>query len=129
MSKAVANVLDIPMKISTEVARLSSEYTWIAWIRTGTCLIAAGFLIYKVLQQVAEAEAARQRIFFGAYDIPLVIIATGLGAVLGATVQHRLNIKKLGSDTVDVPAWLSLAMPVAISVVGILALLAVILGK
>ncbi|HEY7168943.1 MAG TPA: DUF202 domain-containing protein [Candidatus Binatia bacterium] len=127
---ATVRTLDIPTKLSIEFSCLSAEYTWMAWVRTGTCLIAFGFLIYKFFQQFDRGEAVVSAgSFFGAYEIALIMIGAGLGSVLGATVQHRASLKKIGDSFVDVPHWLLPVAALLISLLGILALLAVILQK
>jgi putative membrane protein len=65
--------------------RMALERTQMAWVRTGTSLIAFGFTIYQVLSRLpgnaSHAHAAR--------DLGLILIGTGIAAMLLAVFDYR----------------------------------------
>jgi putative membrane protein len=65
--------------------RMALERTQMAWVRTGTSLIAFGFTIYQVLSRLPEnalhAHAAR--------DLGLILIGTGIAAMVLAVLDYR----------------------------------------
>ena len=128
MAKSVAvGTVDASTKMAVEPTRLAYERTLMAWVRTGTSLISFGFTIYKFFQEFRKGEqVVPTRTLFGAHEFALIMISTGVVAVFLATLQHQGSMKKLRAQYADVPYSLSAVVAFLISILGILALLAVI---
>jgi putative membrane protein len=119
-------VLDTSTKLAVERTRLAYERTLMAWVRTGVSLISFGFTIYKFFEEFHKGEQIpRSSDLFGAREFGLVMISIGLLVVLLATIQHVRIMHKLRAQYVDVPYSLAALVALLVSVLGILALIAV----
>lgn len=119
--------LDISTRLAYDRTRLAYDRTLMAWIRTGTSLISFGFTIYKFFQfEVKKADLDITKTLIGPRQFAAIMIIIGIAALLLSTFQHRQSLKKLRAEYADVP--LSTAMIVAslVSVLGVIALIAVI---
>ena len=107
--------------------RLAYERTLMAWVRTATSLISFGFTIYKFFQYLREQRTggSSERIF-GPREYALGMISIGLVALLFATLQHVRNMKLLREKFPPVPYSEVAVLAGLISILGIVALLAVI---
>ncbi len=119
------------LSISTELALdrtlLAHDRTLMAWVRTATSLISFGFTIYKFFQYLREQEgrAPAERLL-GPREFALVMICIGLMTLALATLQYwrfRKNFKRYYEGGFP----LTMMMTGLISLLGILALMAVIL--
>jgi putative membrane protein len=110
--------------LSMERTRLSHERTMMAWVRTGTSLITFGFTIYKFFQ--IDVRAERHVGLLTPRWFALMMISTGLVALLLATIQHHLEIRRLRAAGGRVPRSLAFAIGALVSVLGLLGLLAVV---
>ena len=123
-------VLDASTKLAVERTRLAYERTLMAWVRTGVSLISFGFTIYKFFEEFGKAEQiSRTRGLFGAREFGFLMISIGLVAVLLATIQHIRIMHKLRARYVDVPYSLAALVAFLVSVLGIVALVAVFLHE
>jgi putative membrane protein len=106
-------------RLAAERTRLAHERTLMAWIRTATSLISFGFTIYKFFQALREQNvtAPHPEHAFGSRHFALLMIITGLVALVLATVQHRRDVKSLRMHYPDFPY--SLATTIAILVAGL----------
>jgi putative membrane protein len=119
-------VLDTSTKLAVERTRLAYERTLMAWVRTGVSLISFGFTIYKFFEELHRGEQIpRTSGPFGAREFGLLMISIGLVAVLLATIQHVTTMHKLRAQYVDVPYSLAAVVALLVSVLGIIALIAV----
>jgi putative membrane protein len=119
--------MDVSTKLAYDRTRLAYERTLMAWVRTGVSLISFGFTIYKFFEEFHKAEPVPVRTgLIGAREFGFIMISIGLVAVLLATIQHRLTLKKLRTLDPDVPYSLAAVVALLVSVLGILALVAVI---
>jgi putative membrane protein len=119
---------------STELALdrtfLAHDRTLMAWVRTATSLISFGFTIYKFFQYLREQEGLEPdgRVLdprrFG-----MLMISIGLVALLLATLQELRLRKKLRRVYPEAGFPLAMIMAAFISLLGILALIAVILRQ
>ena len=118
-----------PLDRSTELAfertRAAYERTMMAWIRTATSLITFGFTIYKFFQLEAPGRAPEGR-FIGARGYAFLMVSFGLVSLLLATIEHRQNIRALGAQYAGRQRSLAVLLAALISILGILALLAMI---
>lgn len=111
--------------------RMALERTQMAWVRTGASLIGFGFTIYQVISRLPQPEKALHP--YAARDLGLILIATGIGAMILAILDYRSVIDYLWSEEFKPIAGLSdkrghsRVLPVTIIVltVGIAAFLAV----
>jgi putative membrane protein len=114
---------------STELAfartRAAHERTMMSWIRTATSLITFGFSIYKFFQ-LEGLERSRQDRLIGPREFALMLVSVGLISLLLATIEHRQNIRELGAEFGGRRRSLTVALASLISVLGIIALIAMI---
>lgn len=111
--------------------RMALERTQMAWVRTGASLIGFGFTIYQVISRLPQPERALHP--YAARDLGLILIATGIVAMILAILDYRSAIDYLWSPEFKPIAGLSdkrghsRVLPVTIIVltVGIAAFLAV----
>jgi putative membrane protein len=110
--------------LSMERTRLSHERTMMAWVRTGTSLITFGFTIYKFFE--IEAKAEQHGGMLTPRWFALMMISTGLVALLLATIQHHMELRRLRAAGGQVPRSLAFAIGALVSILGLLGLLAVV---
>jgi putative membrane protein len=119
---------------STELAMdrtlLAHDRTLMAWVRTATSLIGFGFTIYKFFQYLREHEGleADGRIL-GPHRFATLMISIGLVSLLLATIQQLQLRKKLKRIYPQAGFPLATIMAALISLLGILALIAVVLRQ
>ena len=119
--------MDVSTKLAYDRTRLAYERTLMAWVRTGVSLISFGFTIYKFFEEFHKAEPVPVGAgLIGAREFGFIMISIGLVAVLLATRQHRLTLKKLRTLDPDVPYSLAAVVALFVSGLGTLALVAVI---
>src|SRR5215468_4679086 len=118
--------LDTSTKLAVERTRLSYERTLMAWVRTGVSLISFGFTIYKFFEEfhTAAQVPARARLI-SAREFGLIMISIGLVAVVLATIQHVKIMHRLRSQDREIPYSLAAVVALLVSVLGIVALMAV----
>ena len=102
-----------------------------AWIRTATSLIIFGFSIYKFFQIEIAKLTPRNEGLLGSANFALLMIAFGLVALLMATLENRRDLRLLKAEYPNIDFRLSLARIFAalVSIMGIVALIAVVLRK
>jgi putative membrane protein len=119
--------IDVSTKLAIERTRLAYERTLMAWVRTGVSLISFGFTIYKFFEEFHPAERASVRTaLIGAREFGTIMISIGLVAVLLATFQHVRIMHRLRAQYTDVAYSLAALIAFLVSVLGIVALIAVI---
>jgi putative membrane protein len=116
-------------QLAVDRTRLAHERTLLAWVRTATSLISFGFTIYKFFQYLQEKGQAREGRILGPREFALVLIGTGLIALLLATVQHRLEIKRMRALYPEVPYSLATLLAGLMSILGIIAFVAIVLRQ
>lgn len=112
--------------LATDRTRLAHDRTLMAWVRTSTSLISFGFTIYKFFQYLHEQNAVRSDRLFGPRQYALLMISVGIVALMFATAQHRRDMKKLRAEHPEVPYSFATLLAGLMSLLGVLALLAVI---
>ena len=118
----------ITTKLAYERTNLAHERTLMAWIRTATSLITFGFTIYKFFQLERGREGLGLPIqqVIGPRQFAMFMIAIGLFALAVATIQHWQNRKSLRHQGVEIPRSLAALVAGLISILGLLAIIAVI---
>jgi putative membrane protein len=118
--------LDNSTKLAIERTRLAYERTLMAWVRTGVSLISFGFTIYKFFEEFHPAQQVARTSLIGAREFGTIMISIGLVAVLLATFQHVRIMHKLRAQYSDVAYSLAALVAFLVSLLGIVALIAVI---
>ncbi len=119
----------LPIDISTQLAfertRNSYETTMMSWIRTATSLITFGFSIYKFFQ-IETPTQRQQGYLIGPREFSLILVSIGLVSLVLATLEYRGNIQALGVQYAGKRRSLAVVVAALISILGVLALLAMI---
>ena len=120
-----APALDDSTRLAFERTRNSYENTMMSWIRTATSLITFGFSIYKFFQIEAPSER-QQNYLIGPREFAIALVCIGLLSLVLATLENRQNIRTLGAQYAGKQRSLSVLVAALISILGVLALLAMI---
>ena len=89
-------------------------------------LITFGFTIYKFFEEFHKAEqVARTSGLIGAREFGTIMISIGVVAVLLATIPARAVMHKLRAQDPELPYSLAAAVALLVSLLGIIALLAI----
>ncbi len=120
-----APTLDDSTRLAFERTRNSYENTMMSWIRTATSLITFGFSIYKFFQIEAPNEKQRNYLI-GPREFAIALVCIGLLSLVLATLENRQNIRELGAQYAGKQRSLSVLVAALISILGVLALLAMI---
>jgi putative membrane protein len=130
MPDAPVRTIDAGTRLAIDRTHLAHERTLMAWVRTSTSLISFGFTIYKFFQYMVERGKATEDRLIGPREYALIMIAIGLASLAMATIQHQHSVKVMRAEFGNVvPASMSLIVAGLFSVLGILALLAVLLHR
>lgn len=117
--------LDASTRLAYDRTRLAYENTMMAWVRTATSLITFGFSVYKFFQiEMKPGEEVAS--FVGPRGFAFLMIAFGLLSLVLGTVQHVMSIRELRAQYPAVRRSVAAVLAGLISILGILALLAVI---
>jgi len=114
-----------PIPLDVARTRASYERTMMSWIRTSTSLITFGFTIYKFFQ-LEGVGRPRENYLVGPREFALMLVSIGLGALVLATLEHRQNIRMLGTQYATSTLSLSVIVAASIAALGIAALIAMI---
>jgi putative membrane protein len=117
--------LDTSTKLAYDRTRLAYENTMMAWVRTATSLITFGFSVYKFFQFDTKGAEQVQRLVTPR-GFALVMITFGLVSLLAGTVQHVTSMRQLRAQCPGIPRSVAALLAGLISILGILALLAVL---
>ena len=120
-----APTLDDSTILAFDRTRAAYERTMMAWIRTATSLITFGFTIYKFFQIEAPAGGQRNRLI-GPRGFAFILVSIGLFSLILATLEHRQNIRTLGARYAGRQRSLAVLVAALISILGVLALVAII---
>jgi putative membrane protein len=112
--------------LATDRTRLAHDRTLMAWVRTSTSLISFGFTIYKFFQYLQQQQGGRHEGRFGPRQYATLMIVIGILALVIATLQHRRDMKALRAHYPEVPYSMATVLAGLISILGVLALLAVV---
>ncbi len=119
--------LDSSTLLAVDRTRLAYERTLMAWIRTATSLITFGFTIYKFFQiELSRGVSPRSGRLIGPTQFALFMIVIGLVSLLLATLEHRRDLNALNAEYPGGRRSLARVLAALISLLGILALSAVL---
>jgi putative membrane protein len=114
-------------QLALERTHLAHERTLMAWVRTATSLISFGFTIYKFFQYMQEqGQVQPVRRLLGPPQFAQLMISIGVISLLLATLQNWHSRKKMREIYPEVPYSLATALAALISILGVLAFIAVI---
>jgi putative membrane protein len=117
--------LDTATRLAYDRTRLAYENTMMAWVRTATSLITFGFSVYKFFQFETK-EAVRVERLITPRIFGMIMITVGIVALFAATMQHVASMRQLRAQDPAIPRSLAAWLAGLISILGILALLAVL---
>jgi putative membrane protein len=120
-----APMFDDSTGLAFDRTRAAYERTMMSWIRTATSLITFGFSIYKFFQLEALGRKPQKRPI-GPREFAFALVSIGLVSLLLATLEHRQNIRALGVRYAGKQHSLAVLVAGLISMLGILALVAMI---
>jgi putative membrane protein len=121
-------------QLALDRTRLAFERTTMAWVRTATSLITFGFSVYKFFHlSTAQAAAAREAAdrVIGPREFALMMIGIGILSLLIATAQHVQSMREMRrqAPAMNIPHSLAVLVGALMSVLGVLAFVAVILRR
>jgi putative membrane protein len=122
-----AGALDVGTRLAVDRTRLAHERTLMAWVRTATSLITFGFTIYKFFQFELKGQPASPARLVGPREFALILIAIGLVALLLSTIEHRRSMQAMRAEFGPVPLSTAAVVAALVSLLGILAFVAVVL--
>jgi len=127
---AGASALPTSTELALDRTVLAHDRTLMAWVRTATSLISFGFTIYKFFQYLREHEGHEPdgRVL-GPRRFAMLMISIGLASLALATLQQWRFRKKLRRIYPEAGFSLATITAAFISLLGILALIAVILRQ
>lgn len=102
-----------PNELAVERNRLASERTLMAWIRTSLSLISFGFTIYKFMQVMLDQGLNSNLRYESPRAVGLSLIGIGTFAMIIASAQHFLYVKKLMGYKGEYIFWKDLSFVVA----------------
>ncbi len=112
--------------LAIERTLLAHERTLMAWVRTSASLISFGFTIDKFfagLRASGEIKGPQQPL--GSRTFALMMISTGLVALVLATIQHQQDTKKLRTQYNIKTRSLAVLVAGLISCLGIVGILSI----
>jgi putative membrane protein len=122
-----AITLDTGTRLAVERTWLAHERTMMAWVRTATSLISFGFTIYKFFQFDLKSREAVTNVLVGPREFALIMIATGLTALVLSFLQHRASVHSLTTMYGDVvPRSVAGLVGGLVGLLGVVAIVAVI---
>ena len=124
MTTAAGPPLDTSTRLSVERTRLSHERTLMSWVRTATSLISFGFTIYKFFSFEAGKELVRSGQWLSPREFAIIMIGTGLIALLFSAVEHRQSMQLMRVEYGVKQRSVALIVAAIVSILGLLAFLA-----
>jgi putative membrane protein len=118
--------LSISEKLAFDRTSFAHERTMMAWVRTATALITFGFAVFKFFQLELGKRPPIQQLI-GPREFAIMMIAIGVLALFMATLQHVQYTRKMRAQYVELPRSLAGVVAGLISLLGIMALIAVVL--
>jgi putative membrane protein len=122
----VREPMDRNTRLSFDRTFLAYERTLMAWVRTSSSLITFGFSIYKFFELERSGGKGFMSVqVIGPRDFSMMLIIVGVVALAMATFQHRRRLRVLKMEYENAPASTAGLVAGLISVMGLLAVVAV----
>jgi putative membrane protein len=115
-------------RLAVDRTRLAYERTMMAWGRTSTSLIFFGFTIHKFFQFRVEHGEAHTAWLLGPAQFGGLMVCIGLVTLLLASIDHRRSMNMLRTSYGPMPSSTAAAVGALIGGLGVLALVAMLLG-
>lgn len=112
-------------KLAYERTRVAYERTLMAWVKLGTSLITFGFAVYKFFQVEIKDKIDNESII-GSHYFPLILISVGLLAILLGSYEQKRDLRELRKLYIDMPKSMTTPMAMLVSILGVLAMIAII---
>jgi putative membrane protein len=125
MTTSKPPTLDTGTRLAIDRTRLAYERTMMAWIRTAASLISFGFTIYKFFELELKGPAPPARLI-GPRGFAVLLISTGLAALVMAGIQHRESLRLMKEMYGDLPRSVAGPVGALVGVLGIAALIGVL---
>ena len=107
---------------------IAAERTLMAWIRTSISMIGLGFTIYKFLQYLRMEQPPGVHIRLEApRNFGLALIALGTLTLVGAILQHRAFLKRIGAGQRTNMWALAVIVAILVVLIGVLAFAGILL--
>lgn len=116
---------DSASRLELKRTHIAFEQSMMSWIRTGISLITFGFTIYKFFQLELPERPERARLF-GPREFAIALVILGIISQIMATLEHQRSVQILKAQWPDAPRSLALLLAAMISILGIVAFLAMI---
>jgi len=125
-SASTERPMDINTKLAFERTNLAHERTMMAWVRTATGLITFGFTIYKFFELEKENILGPHHQVIRPHHFAMVMIAIGILSLVMATIEHLQHVMSMRKQHVEMRRSLAAWVAGLMSVLGLLAMAAVI---
>jgi putative membrane protein len=120
----------LPMDTNTTLAfertNLAHDRTMMAWVRTATALISFGFTIYKFFELEKGSFLEIHQQVLGPRHFAMIMIFIGILSLVMATIEHRQHLVSMRKLNIKMRPSLSAMVAGFISLLGLLAMAAVI---
>jgi putative membrane protein len=126
MTKPGSPPADTGTKLAVDRTRLAYERTMMAWVRTSTSLISFGFTIHKFFEYRVEQGVVPPDRLLGPGVFGGIMTATGLAALVIASIDHRRSLNELRAAYGPMPHSAAAAIGVLIAALGAAALIAIV---
>lgn len=106
---------------------LANDRTLMAWVRTATSLISFGFTIYKFFQEMVNAKEANvSHTLLTPRRVGLLLVMFGFLGLLLATIQYKIDDKRLRSQYNKLPRTFTPMIATLILILGLILMLGII---
>ena len=119
--------VDSGTRLAADRTRLAYERTLMAWVRTATSLLSFGFTIYKFFEFQAGRGVPVTSRMLSPRAFAMIMIGTGLVALLLSTIDHRQNIRLLQAEFGMTRRSTAGVVAAIVCVMGLVAFVAVLL--
>jgi putative membrane protein len=117
--------VDASTRLAYDRTRLAYENTMMAWVRTATSLITFGFSVYKFFQfDIRRGQEFSGMV--GPREFGLMMITFGLVSLLAGTLQHVMSLRQLRAQYPATPRSVAALLAGLVSILGLVALVAVL---
>ena len=128
MNAVPSEPLNVATRLAADRTRLAHERTLMAWVRTATSLISFGFTIYKFFQfEAGKGLPAATGRLLSPRVFALIMIGTGLVALLLSTIDYRRSMKALQAEFGTPRGSVAGIVAAIVAVMGLLAFVAALL--
>lgn len=124
---APAKTLDTGTRLAVDRTWLAHERTLMAWIRTATSLISFGFTIYKFFAFESGKNGPVAHALVSPRQFAILMIATGLIALLLSVIDHRQSMKLLREEFGTTRRSVAGVVAGVVAIMGLSALVAALL--